>query len=166
MVKYHDVPFIFLTSNSDTRTVERAKECQPSAYLTKPFKKEDLHIAIEIAMHNYTKLHSDRQNIQFVFVKQSNLFQKVNITDVSYLKSEGNYVEIHLNSGKKYLERGSMSEILLKFPEDFLFQVHRSFLVNLEHLSAVNSSFILINNEKISIGRKYYPNLLKKLNIS
>src|SRR5437764_652072 len=43
----YDLPFIFLTSHSDNRTVERAKEVHPSAYLVKPFTEPDLFSSIE-----------------------------------------------------------------------------------------------------------------------
>jgi DNA-binding response OmpR family regulator len=43
------LPFIFLTANSDKLTIDRAKEVRPYAYLVKPFTKEELFAAIEIA---------------------------------------------------------------------------------------------------------------------
>lgn len=44
------IPFIFLTSHADAATVKRAKETQPSAYLLKPFSKDDLFTTLEIAL--------------------------------------------------------------------------------------------------------------------
>lgn len=45
-----NIPFIFLTSNADPRTVGRAKELAPPAYLVKPFNKDDLYTSIEIVL--------------------------------------------------------------------------------------------------------------------
>src|SRR5262249_24977554 len=47
------IPFIFLTSNSDKSTIESAKKVNPAAYLIKPFTDDDIFAAIEIAMANY-----------------------------------------------------------------------------------------------------------------
>ncbi len=44
------LPFIFLTSYSDITTLHSAKECRPLAYITKPFRKEQLISAIEIGI--------------------------------------------------------------------------------------------------------------------
>jgi len=48
----HRLPFIFLTANSDVETIERAKKIKPHTYIVKPFTKEELYAAIEIAFNN------------------------------------------------------------------------------------------------------------------
>src|SRR5215217_4281149 len=50
----HKLPFIFLTANSDIETIDRAKSVKPHAYIVKPFTKEELYAAIEIAFNNFT----------------------------------------------------------------------------------------------------------------
>src|SRR4051812_34637348 len=40
------IPFIFLTANSDMATVQRAKKTEAYAYLSKPFRKEELYASI------------------------------------------------------------------------------------------------------------------------
>ena len=48
-----NIPFIFITSNSDRVTVAEAKKVTPNGYLVKPFDREDLFTAIEIALFNF-----------------------------------------------------------------------------------------------------------------
>jgi len=48
-----DIPFVFLTANSDTATVERAKNTGPLAYILKPFEDRDLRTTIEIALYRF-----------------------------------------------------------------------------------------------------------------
>ena len=45
-----DVPVIFLSAYSDHKTLDRAKRTGPFGYLLKPFKEDDLHVAIECAL--------------------------------------------------------------------------------------------------------------------
>lgn len=45
-----DVPVIFLTAFSDDETLDRAKRTGPFGYLLKPFKEDDLHVAIQCAL--------------------------------------------------------------------------------------------------------------------
>ena len=47
---YH-IPVIYLTANSDVNTLERAMKTKPFGYLTKPVNAQELHTAIERAMH-------------------------------------------------------------------------------------------------------------------
>lgn len=57
------IPFIFLTSYGDIKTVQSTKHTQPSGYLTKPFKKEDIQPAIEIALSNFNKVNNINETI-------------------------------------------------------------------------------------------------------
>lgn len=49
----YNIPFIFVTSNSDRATVENAKTVKPDGYLVKPFEQQDLYTSIEIALSNF-----------------------------------------------------------------------------------------------------------------
>jgi len=66
--RHYEIPIVILTANSDIRTIERAKPIRPSAFLAKPFRKEDLHSAVEIALSNHhsTKSKLDFQSVVFV----------------------------------------------------------------------------------------------------
>lgn len=66
--KHYEIPIVILTANSDIRTIERAKAIRPAAFLVKPFKKEDLHSTVEIALSNHqsSKAKLDFQSVLFV----------------------------------------------------------------------------------------------------
>jgi len=44
-----DIPLIYISAFSDDKTLDRAIETQPSAYLTKPFNRKELKVAMKIA---------------------------------------------------------------------------------------------------------------------
>ena len=46
----YGIPFIYLTAHSDNETLSRAIETGPSGFLLKPFKDEELRVAIEVAL--------------------------------------------------------------------------------------------------------------------
>ena len=52
-----EVPFIFLTSYGDKRTLDRAKLTRPMGYIVKPFDRTDLFSTLEIALYNYSRMH-------------------------------------------------------------------------------------------------------------
>lgn len=168
----HDIPFIFLTSNADPRTIERAKKLTPPAYLVKPFVKDDLYTAIELALYNHygeSKSQENQESPEIVikdalFVKQKNLFQKVKFDDILFIKAEHVYVELNLANNKKHLIRNTMNAFCEKMPKDF-FRVHRSYAVNMQHLEAINTSYIVVGNEEIPIGKNYRDELMKRVRI-
>lgn len=53
-----NLPFIYLSSYSDPKTLTTARETKPMAYITKPFKKTDIYTSIEIALQNFNLLHA------------------------------------------------------------------------------------------------------------
>ncbi len=46
-------PIIFLTAHADQETLARATATSPFGYLVKPFQAEQLHTAIQVALHRY-----------------------------------------------------------------------------------------------------------------
>lgn len=169
-----NIPFIFLTSNADPRTVARAKHLNPPAYLVKPFNRDDLYTSIELALFNFqsspTKpedsakkpVSSLLQNV--LFVRNKNLFVKVKIEEIVYLKADHVYVEVHTLDEKVFLIRNSLTQLTDKLPKQF-FRVHRSYTVNLDHLEAINSLYILAGSHKIPVGKNYRDDLLSQISI-
>lgn len=168
----YDIPFIFLTSNADPRTVERAKKLTPPAYLVKPFVKDDLYTSIELALYNHygeAKSKEDETPPQIIikdalFVKHKNLFQKVKFDDILFIKAEHVYVELNVQGKVKHLIRNSMNAFCEKMPENF-FRVHRSYAININHLDAINTSYIVVGNQEIPIGKNYRDELMKMIRI-
>lgn len=172
----YDLPFIFLTSNADASTVERAKKVSPPAYLVKPFNKDDLYTSIEMALYNYT-IHpmahlNTTNNIEkddvilkdAFFIKKGHLFHKIKFSEIRYLKVEHVYVEISTSSNTKYLSRGSLTSFEKKLPKNF-FRTHRSYIVNLDFLDAINYMHVIIDGNEIPIGKNYRDHLMKRINI-
>lgn len=50
----YSFPFVFLTAFADRETLSKVKGTLPYGYVVKPFNDNDLHSAIELALHKYT----------------------------------------------------------------------------------------------------------------
>lgn len=170
----YDLPFIFLTSHADPATVERAKKVTPPAYLVKPFNKDDLYASIEMALYNYstnsvfTKTAKTNSNDIIIkdafFIKNKHLFHKVKFSEITYIKAEHVYVEIFTNLNKKHLSRGSLTGFSGKLPPNF-FRTHRSYIVNLDYLDAINYLIVIIDGDEVPIAKNYRDDLLKRVNV-
>lgn len=167
----YDFPFIFLTSNADAMTIERAKKVTPPAYLVKPFNKDDLYTSVELALHNYAEskgnLKGKDEDLLIkdaIFVKEKNLYHKIKLENISYLKSDHVYVEVYTTDGKKHLIRGSLTDLSERLPKNF-YRTHRSYTINVDQMEAINSAYVIIQEEQIPIGKNYRDDLLKKLRV-
>ncbi len=168
---YH-LPVIFLTANADSATVERAKKVNPASYLIKPFTKDDLYTAIEICIHNTST--SRRENLSetnnnFVvnnalFIKEGQHFNKVKFADILYLESEHVYVNV-CTAAKTFLVRSSLQDYLIHFDPKYFFRIHRSYVINLEHIQSVNAEYVIINGFTLPVGKSFRDQLLGRLNL-
>ena len=166
----YGIPFIFLTSNADKGTIDRAKLLSPPAYLVKPFSKDDLYTSIELALFNSEKTEpkgASPENAVIkdaMFVKDKHLFHKVKFADILYAKSEHVYVELHTAQGKNHLVRTTMNAFCERLPKSF-FRVQRSYTINLDHLETINSINVIIGGEQIPIGKAYRDQLMQVIRI-
>lgn len=160
-----NLPFIFLTANADPGTIERAKAARPPAYLVKPFQKEELFASIEICLHNYSQQETDNYIMNdSIFIKDGNYFHKIRFSDILYLESDHVYVEVHTKE-KKMLVRASLQQYSMNFDPKMFFRVHRSYIVNLEHIDTINSEHVVIGGKAIPISKNYREELFTRVKI-
>ncbi len=168
----YNLPFIFLTANSDSITVERAKKLCPPAYLVKPFNKDELYTSIEICLHNFATLHQEKkestENNYFIndslFVKQGQNFIKVKTDEILFIESDKKYVFIHTLT-KKLLVRNTMQNYIDMLGAKNLMRIHRSYAVNLCHVQSINVEMLIIGGHEVPIGKAYREELLNSLRI-
>lgn len=167
--EHYKFPFIFLTSNSDKLTLNEAKLTEPAAFLIKPFNNQELFAAIELALHNYS-IQKERQNKAIntllnksIFIKDKDGFNRVDLEDIIYVKSDNIYVEVRTKSDQNYIVRATLNEYQEKLNENFL-RVHRSYIINLEYLERIEHANLIINSIKVPIGIKYKKGLMNYIN--
>lgn len=178
--KNYDIPFIFVTSNSDKATVENAKTVQPDGYLVKPFEQHDLYTSIEIALSNfnYSKKTKGRGSAVLaeeeevtsnsvlkdsIFVKKQHLYYRIQFADIQFIKADNVYLEVH-TINKKFLVRSPLKDYLEKLPRNKFYRAHKSYIVNIDHIDAINSKDIVINNTLIPISKDFKEFILSSMN--
>jgi len=174
--EHYDLPVIFLTSHADKQTVERARRINPEGYLLKPFQKEDLFTSVEIAFSNFTKRQSSIQasrgfeNEQSqviknsIFVKKDHLLIKIRFEELKWLRAERNYVELHCDD-KMHLTRSTLKELLEKLPASQFLQIHRSYAINVDHITAIEYSTLFVGKTEIPVGRSFIEEIKERLNL-
>ena len=144
------VPFIYLTANNEMTTIQEAASTYPEAYLTKPFNKVDLLAAIE--MHKQKKQVKDQ--VYWLRVKDGK--QALPLDDICYVKADGMYVHIH-TADKQYTQRTTLREMEEALNSDRFIKVHRSYLVNKNHILSHSKKSLLCGGQEIPVSK---PELL------
>jgi len=175
----YNIPFIFVTSNSDRATVENAKTVKPNGYLVKPFEQQDLYTSIEIALSNfiYSGDAGSQENIMneadmpmsnsvlkdSIFVKKQHLYYRIQFDDIQFIKADNVYLEVN-TVDKKFLVRSPLKDYLGKLPNHKFYRAHKSYIVNVDHIDAINSKDIMINNNLIPISKDFKEFIISAMN--
>ncbi|MBQ4915554.1 response regulator [Maribacter sp. MMG018] len=176
----YDIPFIFVTSNSDRATVENAKTVKPNGYLVKPFEQQDLYTSIEIALSNfiYGKQSGGSANNgdvnedgpmsnsilkDSIFVKKQHLYYRIQFGDIQFIKADNVYLEVN-TVDKKFLVRSPLKDYLEKLPKNKFYRAHKSYIVNVDHIDAINSKDIMINDTLIPISKDFKEFIISAMN--
>lgn len=147
------IPFIFITGNSDKTTLSKAKETNPDAYLLKPFRKEDIFIAIEVAMQNFIDRKENTAQ-EVLFVKDGTEKKKIVVDDILFIESSHVYVSVVLKD-QKLLVREALTDFHSKLPQDQFVKVHRGYIINLKKISRTDTGHLYIGDYTIPISKNY-----------
>lgn len=178
------LPIIFTTSHSDGATIERAKKVNPANYLLKPFQKEQLFTAIEIALFNWQKpVGAEKPDEEVVpaneedasvtqglivkdalFIKEKFKYTKILIPEIQWLKADGNYLELHL-ADRREIIRASLTAFLIRLNRPEFFRTHKSYAVNLDHLTKLEPTSVTISATEIPLTKAASDDLLRLLEI-
>ena len=130
-------------------------------YLLKPID----YVRFLKAINKLGELHSKGSiNIdsEDIFIKTDLKFVKINFADIHFIEAMADYVIINLGSAK-HIIHSTMKAIEKKLSSDSFTRVHRSYIVNLKKIDAVENATIVINEQRIPIGASYRPDFMKRL---
>ncbi|NNL90783.1 MAG: response regulator transcription factor [Saprospiraceae bacterium] len=164
----YNKPFIYLTSYSDKETMRSVLPTHPSGYLIKPIKKNDLRNALEIAVYNYLKYHSNlvenRDTKNHFYIKNGKTFVKILKSDIHYVKAFDNYAFLY-QKNNKILVTETLKSIESKLSEFNFKRVHRSYLVNINQIEGIEDKSIRIGDQLIPVSRQNQSWFFSSLNV-
>jgi DNA-binding LytR/AlgR family response regulator len=82
----------------------------------------------------------------------------VKYKDILWFKSEGNYTTVYLSNNKQHISRIPLRQLLLVLPSRQFVQTHKSFIINKTHLTEIRTGYVLLDGQKIPVGRAYQKN--------
>ncbi|MES2132505.1 MAG: response regulator [Bacteroidota bacterium] len=155
----YKIPFIYITSHADKAMIDKAKHTRPSAYIVKPFKKEDLLVAIELGLYNVSHTPLKSSDAEELVVKEGRTMVRLYHSNILWLEADGNYTTIYLKDDKRRVIRQSLSELQEQLPPANFIRIHKSYLVNKNNITEAKANSIFINEVELAVGRAYQQNL-------
>jgi DNA-binding LytR/AlgR family response regulator len=139
-------------------------ELEITDYLLKPFSFERFLKAVNKAIHikenNPITAQPDQNTLsEHIFLSSNKKHFQVKISDILYIEAAGNYSKVVLKNDS-ILVRDKISSLLEKISTEKFIQVHKSFIVAIEHINSLEGNRILIGNNTIPIGKMYKSNII------
>lgn len=138
-------------------------ELDVTDYLLKPFSLERfLQAVLKVRKTTVDTVQSivaaKEETAQTIFVKSDKKILKLDFDEIHHIEAYGNYIKIQTE--KMILAPQTLSEFLEKLPKQFL-RIHKSTVVNFNHLKLIDGNQIVLQNDtKLIIGKSYRKNVI------
>lgn len=126
-------------------------------YLLKPFSFERFVKAVSKVLYlpaADTAPPHDLHEEKFLFVKVGKDHQRIEVAQIQFIKSDGDYTHLFLADQKHLVSQPLRYWIEILNPKYFC-QVHKSYLVNVSRIQRVSGNQVYIGAHKLPIGRTY-----------
>ncbi len=154
-------------------------------YLLKPIDIDELKIAVNKVLE-YTRLHQtldktderitnlasslgNRSEIRKLTLPYGQGFKMIDVDDIIYIEADSNYSVFHLSNHDKITVSKVLREFEELLPSDQFVRIHKSSIINLNHLKEYNSKnglqALLKNGDNINVSRRRASDFYEKIKL-
>lgn len=151
------IPYLYLTAQTDPNTLEVVSKTNPLGYIVKPFTQASLWSSFSVSWQQYL----NKQKTIFT-VKVDGYLYKIDEADILYLEAFDNYCYLY-TTNKKLLIPRTLKSVKESLQASYYFTPHRSYLINLKRVTNMGKRTVEIEGEEIPLSEARRPELLKIL---
>ena len=132
-------------------------------YLVKPITFNRFLKASQRAFEFFQlKNQASQQQADYFFVKCHRKFEKVFFRDVSHVEGLQNYAVIHVK-GRKLITYITLTSLENQLPKDQFLKVHKSYLISLPHVTAIEGDEIILEDVRVPISRTLREQVMNQI---
>ncbi|WP_353890989.1 LytR/AlgR family response regulator transcription factor [Algoriphagus sediminis] len=98
-----------------------------------------------------------------IFIRHAGSLIKIKYSDILWLKGDGNYTTL-VTRGGVYSVRNILKDFETALPEKEFIRIHKSYIVRVDEIAAINVKEVKIAEDLVPVGRTYYQNLIGGIN--
>lgn len=186
LIKGLNNPPVFIFTSAFSEHAAESFDLDVIDYIVKPVKLERLNKAIEKAVDYLKSKNKQLQEPiiktvassstavadvirtidaeEYVFVKENNNHIKLNLGEILYIESLGDFSKLSIVGGKSHMVLVSLKNLEKQLPANLFMRVHKQYIVNTLHIKNISVSDIkLSNNSIIPISISYKQALQENL---
>lgn len=128
-------------------------------FLPKPVDEEDFRLDLARAVRQYVRDHTRLE------VRAGGAVHRLSVGDVRCIEVNRKEVRLH-TAGGVLSHYGSIAAYEQKLADHPFAKPHKSYLVNLRHVSAIGADFVLLDGmaERVPLSRKFRAGFLRAFN--
>ena len=132
-------------------------ELEALDYLLKPIDFDRFSKAVDKAIdyHKYKNNTSIEENTASLYVYSEYRMVKIDLKDIDYIESMEDYVKIHRNSLPTVLTLMPLKKILEKLPANEFQRIHRSYIVAVNKVKAIQNRKAYLADVQLPISDTY-----------
>ncbi|QGY42845.1 response regulator [Maribellus comscasis] len=167
--------FIFYSSNANLAI--EGFNLNAIDFLLKPFSFDRFLKAANKALLHYTfrekksghekekeSVENNGQSNEFVLVKTDYQTILVRLDNILYIEGLKDYIKIYTSqNAKPIITLNSLKRLQQNLPSEKFSRIHKSYIVGLDHIKAINKTQVVINDKYIPIGESYKNIFLNRM---
>ncbi len=164
----HHAPKIIFTTAFTEYAFKGFNYDQVVDYLHKPVRLTRFIKALE-RLKKLLMLEREHQNLvaensvetkidqapNFIILKDNKTAYRILMSDIIYIQSWGNYLKFFLTNDDIKIIRKTIKKLESELPEQLFTRIHKSYMVNIKYVAAIQGNQIIIGDQKIPIGKSY-----------
>lgn len=158
-----NLPYIIFTTGQKQYAAD-AFEYDVVDFITKPITLPRLTKSIDKVLKLLQSESISFKESDFIFIKSEGRFVKLNIEDILYIETLGDYVVFNLVNQKTHIVYSSLKAMDQKLSNPLFVKVHRSFIVNISKIVDIEENNLVIGTKVIPISRAHKQDLMMKIN--
>lgn len=156
-------PIIILTTSYREYAID-AFDYNVTDYLVKPISVSRFMQAMTKAKDVYDRNKIHHIDEETVFIKKGSSFTRINIDDILWVESLGDYVTLNTTT-EKIVVHSTMQAIEEKLGTQKFIRVHRSYLIQADKITDIEDDVISCFNQLIPIGKTYRRDVYSRFKI-
>jgi len=130
-------------------------------YMLKPISQERFNKAAQKAK-DYFDLKGTTTPPDYLFVKADGRLEKIVFSEVLFIEGMENYMIIH-TTNKKVITHSTLKSLIEKLPKQAFLQTHKSYIVGINKVGAVEGNILYVGNHQVPISRQLRDYVLGRI---
>ncbi|QIP11791.1 response regulator transcription factor [Spirosoma aureum] len=137
-------------------------------YLLKPFTFERYEQAAHKARdaYRFRQQQTEQDKPTFLYVRADYRLYQVPLADILFIEGLDDYLKIHRQNDKPIVCRMTMKTLMQRLPEtgtaERFIRVHRSYIIPMNRIEAVQNKTIVLAGREIPIGASYEADFFRQ----